>query len=127
MKRLFRWAIALSSAAIMLSISSSCTQKDDPVTDDPTDSNMIEVSVEAVKSFELEREDGSTGTRVLTEDGGDGWWEVTASWKAGDKVYVYIKNYDAKTPSELYTQVGVLTAMTDGVKSTRPYFIGFVV
>lgn len=111
----------------MLSISSSCTQKDDPVADDSTDSNLIEVSVEAIKSFELEGEDSSTGTRVLTEDSGDGWWEVTASWEAGDKVYVYIKNNDAQSASELYKQVGVLTAMTDGVKSTRPYGNGYEV
>ncbi len=122
MKRLFRLAIVFLSAVTVLSISSSCTAKDDPVTDDPADSNLIEVSVEAIKSFELEREDGSTGTRVLTEDGGEGWWEVTASWKAGDKVYVYIKNYDAKSPSELYTQVGVLTAKTDGVKANKPTY-----
>ena len=104
--------IVLSALAVF-ALLPSCQEK----LEEPNNGNApFKMSVSALLSAHEEVLEESDGTRALsskTESDGKRW--IMATWKAGDKVYVYKVSQDATSASDMFKKVGVLTATKNGV------------
>ena len=112
--RLYSLLLPVSAAALSILILPACAQKDD-------------VSYDVIHTVEVTAYKGSDETRAL--DLSDDNKTLTAPWEEGETVEVYQLNTLSQSSTDVYVNVGTLTAQSSGYTTTlkgviRGTFIG---